>query len=124
MLPAQRNTDNIQNLSNKRELVTRGPDPGQKIICLIGWLKKRGGVRKVSQCNEKLKQEGINIEDEIERIGTDFIRIYRTSGGEKVVRLENMPWADQWLLHYGMEVPHHSQFEKTKSKFLETERKI
>lgn len=79
---------------------------------------------KLSQCNKKWKKEGINIEDEIRRIGTDLIRVYRTRGGEKVVKLEDLPWADQWLVYYDAEVPHHGESVKTKRKFLETERKV
>ena len=125
MLPGQRNISNIKKLPIiRRELITREPDPGQELIYLIGWLKKRAGIVKLSQCNKKWKKEGINIKDEIRRIGTDLIRIYRTRGGEKVVRLMDLPWADQWLVYYGAEVPHHGQYVKTKRKLLETERKV
>ena len=122
MLPAQRNIDIIQSYPIKRELVTRGPDPGQRLIPLLGWLKKRGAVREISQCNLKWKE--IVIEDEVKRLGSDLICIYRTRGGKKVVVLEDKPWADEWLVHYDAEVPHHGQPEKTKRKFLETERKV
>jgi hypothetical protein len=124
MLPAQRNVDIIRNIPIKRELVTREPDPELRLIPLIGWLKKRGGMREVSQCNVKWKKEGIKIEDEVKKIGTDLICIYRTRGGKKVVVLEDKAWADQWLVYYDAEVPHHSQPEKTKIKFLDTERKV
>jgi len=124
MLPVQRKNRNIQSFPIKRELITTEPNPGQKLIPFIGWLKKRGCVRKVSQCNIKWKKEGIKIEEEIKRIGTEFICIYRARNGEKVVVLEDKVWADQWLIYYDAEVPHHGQPEKTKRKFFETERKI
>lgn len=119
MLPAQRTIDNVQNLP------TRGPDPGQRMIFLIGWLKKRGALRKLLYCNRKWEHLGIEIEEEIKRIGLeDYICIYRRSGGEKVVFLKNKPWADQWLKYYNLEIPHHSQLEKIKKIFLDTERKL
>lgn len=126
MMPlVPRNNANIENLPiPKRELITKEPDPGQKLIDLIGWLKKRGAVRKVSQCNKKWKDEGIDIEEEVKRIGTDLICIYVSRDGDKVVVLKDKPWADQWLVYYDAEVPHHGQPEKTKRKFLETKRKV
>lgn len=122
MLPAKRNVSNIHQSPPKRELVTTEPNPGRRLIPLLGWLKKRGAVRYISQCNLKWKE--IDIEDEVKRLGTDLICIYRMRGGKKVIRLENTPWADQWLAYYNAEVPHHGQPEKTKIKFLDTERKV
>lgn len=37
----------------------------------------------------------------------DYIRLYRASGGDKVMKLEKLVWADQWMTYYDLEVPHH-----------------
>ena len=122
MLPLPLKNKNIQRIPIKRELITREPNPGQKLIPFIGWIKKRAGVRTLKECNKKCKKEGIDIE-EFKKIGADLICIYRYKG-EKVVVLKDLPWADQWATYYGIEIPHHSHFVSPKRKFFETERKV
>lgn len=70
----------------------------------------------MSKCIFKWSQEGLDIEQVIKRMGTLNIDIYRSSGGEKVVVLRNKVWADQWMIHYGLEIPHHAQPLRTRRK--------
>jgi len=81
------------------------PDPSYPIAKFLSWLKKRGGYIYLEECEKKWGREGL----EIERIVKDLnphLGLYR-SRGEKVVVLENKPWATQWLIHYDLDVPHH-----------------
>ena len=89
------------------------PEPSYDIVRFLGWLKKRGVIRDLKECEKKWEHEGINIERSIKKLGINFIRIYRRSGGEKVVVLENKVWADQWRSYYDLEVPHHKQMQRT-----------
>ena len=75
------------------------PKPAYDIARFISWLKKRGAIRDLRECVKKWKREGINIEESIKNLGIGFIRIYRSSGGGKVVRLMALAWADQWLAY-------------------------
>jgi len=60
----------------------------------------------LSECNKKWELEGLNIESIIKELGPQYLGIYRYRG-EKVVKLENKVWADQWMSYYDLEVPHH-----------------
>jgi hypothetical protein len=99
------------------------PDPGYKGTRFIAWLKKRGAVQRLSKCMIKWSREGLDIERTVNRMGTANIDIYRSSGGEKVVVLKNKVWADQWMIHYGLEIPHHAQPARTKIKLSQSETK-
>lgn len=86
-----------------------GPDPGHGGAVFLGWLKKRSGIRKVSHCESKCKENGFTAKEFIQSVGEDHVLLARTSGGEKVIKLQENKrvWADQWMAHYGIEVPHH-----------------
>lgn len=47
-------------------------------------------------------------------MGLDYIRLYRTGRGDKVIKLEKLVWADQWMTYYDLEVPHHRHWTKLK----------
>ena len=99
------------------------PDPGYRATRFIAWLKKRGAVQRLSKCIVKWSREGLDIERTVNRMGTANIDIYRSSGGEKVVVLKNKVWADQWMIRYGLEIPHHAQPARTKIKLSQSETK-
>ncbi|HII00916.1 TPA: hypothetical protein HA351_04445 [Methanosarcinaceae archaeon] len=82
------------------------PAPSYHTTEFIAWLKKRGAIRKLSECMRKWESEGLDIEDIVSSLGPETIAIYR-SRGEKVVFLKNKVWADRWMIFHDLEVPHH-----------------
>lgn len=91
-----------------------GPDPEEKGAIFLGWLKNRGGMRKVQDCQRKCRENGFGAKEFVDSMGPEYIRLYRATGGDKVIRLENFVWADQWMTHYDLEVPHHRHWTKLK----------
>ncbi len=97
------------------------PDPTFQVTEFLQWLKKRGAMRKLSECVEKWEIEGLNIETIIKTL-QPYLCIYRYKG-EKVVKLENKPWADQWMSYYNLEVPHHRHMKGIEKMISVTEKK-
>lgn len=97
------------------------PDPTFQVTEFLSWLKKRGAIRKLNECKIKWESEGLDIERIIRELNP-HICIYRYKS-EKVVKLENKPWADQWMMHYNLEVPHHGQTKEMEKIFSVTETK-
>ena len=91
-----------------------GPDPEVKGAIFLGWLKKRGGMRKVQDCQRKCRENGFEAKEFVDTMGQDYIRLYRTGRGDKVIKLEKLVWADQWMTYYDLEVPHHRHWTKLK----------
>ncbi len=94
--------------------VPDGPDPEEKGAIFLGWLKKRGGMRKIQDCQRKCRENGFEARDFIDAMGQERICLYRASGGDKVIKLENLVWADQWMTYYDLEVPHHRHWTRLK----------
>lgn len=90
-----------------RQAPTEGPDPEHEGAVFLAWLKKRGGMRSEKDCKRKCQENGFTAKEFINKVGEDHIRLYRRSGGGKVIKLMNKVWADQWMIYYGKEVPHH-----------------
>jgi len=84
-----------------------GPDPGLNGAIFLGWLKKRGAIRKIKDCELKCKENGFTAKEFIKLMGDERIRIGETGNGNKVIKLMDKPWADQWMTYYDVEVPHH-----------------
>ncbi|HDR73597.1 MAG TPA: hypothetical protein ENN85_06770 [Methanoculleus sp.] len=89
-----------------------GPDPGFEGAAFLGWLKKRSGMRDVSHCEVKCKENGFTAKEFINRVGEDYVRLGRRPGGGKVIKLEKKVWADQWMSYYDLEVPHHRHWKR------------
>jgi hypothetical protein len=94
----------------------RTPEPSLICVHFLSWLKKRGATVSLRDCVVKWGKR-FDIEETIKTLGPAIIILARTSGGEKVIRLMDKPWADQWMIYYRMEVPHHRQ---TKNLFTIT----
>jgi hypothetical protein len=77
----------------------------------LSWLMKKGGMHNLKRCERKWEREGINIEGSIRELDRSVITI-ETSRGEKVVRLNDWAWADQWVSYYGQKIPHHRQIQR------------
>lgn len=97
------------------------PNPTFHVTEFIQWLKKRSGVRTLKECKKKWESEGLNIETIVKDLNP-YMCVYRRKG-EKVVKLENMPWADQCMSNHNLEVPHHSQWKRLEKIISDTERK-
>ncbi|MDD3069966.1 MAG: hypothetical protein PHX88_02065 [Methanoculleus horonobensis] len=91
-----------------------GPDPEERGATFLGWLKKRGGMRTVQDCQRKCRENGFEAKYFVDSMGSDYIRLYRAGGGDKVIKLEKPVWADQWMTYYDLEVPHHRHWTKLK----------
>ncbi|AKB25559.1 hypothetical protein MSMTP_2090 [Methanosarcina sp. MTP4] len=87
------------------------PTPSYQTTEFIAWLKKRGAIRKLSECMRKWESEGLDIEYTVNSLSPEIIAIYR-SRGEKVVFLKNKVWADRWMIFHDLEVPHHKHKKK------------
>jgi hypothetical protein len=99
------------NGQTKRTLIPSPPDPGESFVIFLSWLKKRDCVKKLKICFLKWKQRE-SLEKIIKEFDNNLIQICWRRG-EKVVWLKNKVWADQWMIHYEVEVPHHSQKLRT-----------
>lgn len=104
-----------------RAITTLPPNPTFHVTEFIQWLKKRGAVRRLKECKKKWESEGLNIETIVEELNP-YLCVYRYKG-EKVIKLENKPWADQLMSRCNLEVPHHSQWKKLEKMISDTERK-
>src|SRR5271157_1078712 len=97
----------------EKRIITSPPKPPYKLTEFLAWLKKRGATWNLTQCKRKCESEGFDLEDTLKKLDTDTIAIY-ISKGQKYVVLKNKPWADQWMISYNLEVPHHGQKQKGK----------
>ena len=96
------------------------PDPSYPVARFLSWLLKRGGYRNLNDCKNKWGREGLDIEHIIKDFSPNYIRLY-VSRGEKIVKLENKPWASQWISYYDLEVPHHRHKKSLEKIFSVTE---
>lgn len=90
------------------------PDPGYEGCTFLQWIKKRGNVRSFRECNLKTQEIGFEITDFIRRMHPKYIGIFRARDGERVIALNDLPWADRWMRHYDLEIPHHSHWKRLK----------
>jgi len=90
------------------------PDPGYEGTVFLQWLKKRGALRKQSDCEKKCQENGFTAKEFVHRVGIGYVQLARTRDGERVVKLMDRRWADRWMIHYGLEVPHHRHWKPMK----------
>ena len=93
-------------LDSMNTSVPQGPDPKENGAIFLGWLKKRGVLRGAVNCERKCKENGFEAKRFIKDMGENRIALY-LSRGNKVIVLKDKVWADQWMMHYDLEVPHH-----------------
>jgi len=99
----------------------KAPDPTYEVTKFLSWLKKRGAVRKLNECKKKWENEGLNIESIIKLLSPYLCKY--TYKSEAVVNLEDKVWADQWMSHYNLEVPHHRHKKAIEKIISDTEKK-
>jgi hypothetical protein len=102
----------LRYLLNRPDVFPGGPDPGLDGALFLGWLKKRGAIRKKKDCERKCQENGFTARDFIKRMGIERIRIGETGNGNGVIKLVDTPWADQWMTYYDVEVPHHRHWKR------------
>ncbi|MCQ1537854.1 hypothetical protein FTO68_02480 [Methanocalculus taiwanensis] len=100
------------NTLNRSDNYPEGPDPGLAGAIFPGWLKKRGAIRRISDCERKCEKNGFTAKAFIKSMGVERIRIGEMGNGRKVIKLVDTPWADRWMTYYDVEVPHHRHWKK------------
>lgn len=90
------------------------PDPGYEGCTFLQWIKKRGNIRSFRECKLKTQEIGFDIKPFIKSMHPDYIGMFQTGDGQKVIALNDLPWADRWMRSYNLEIPHHSHWKKLK----------
>jgi hypothetical protein len=90
------------------------PDPGYDGCRFLQWIKKRGNTRSFRHCTLKARELGFDASSFIKTMHPEQIAIRMSSDGQKVISLNDLPWADQWMIYYDLEIPHHSHWKKLK----------
>lgn len=85
------------------------PDPPRDVVRFLAWLKKRGRVRHVGDCRRMCVRLGLELDAVLKSVGPGCLCMFRTGGGDRVVRIMDLPWADNCMERHGLEVPHHGQ---------------
>lgn len=88
------------------------PDPGFDGASFLSWLKKRGAMRRLQECERRCQEYEFTAKDFVKKIGVEKIQIAQTGNGNKVLKLVDKVWADQWMIFYDQEVPHHRHWRK------------
>lgn len=88
-----------------------GIDPGKDGAKFLAWLKKRGARQPVWRCRKRCPITGFDPTGFVKSLDTAHIEI-PTVNGEKWIVLNNLVWADQWMVYYGEEVPHHRHWHR------------
>ena len=65
-------------------------------------------------CTLKARELGFDASSFIKTMHLEHIAIRMSSDGQKVISLNDLPWADQWMIWYDLEIPHHSHWKKLK----------
>lgn len=86
-------------------------DPRKDGAKFLAWLKKRGARQPVWRCRKRCPITGFDPTGFVKSLDTSHIEI-PTVNGEKWIVLNNLVWADQWMVYYGEEVPHHRHWHR------------
>jgi len=57
---------------------------------------------------------GFDAKSFVKAMHPEHISIRKSSDGQKVISLNDLPWADRWMIFYDLEVPHHGQMKALK----------
>jgi hypothetical protein len=86
-----------------------GPDPGFDGASFPGWLKKRGAMRRLQECEQRCPEFGFTAKNFIKMIEVEKIQIPRTGNGNKVLKLVDKVWADRRMCFYVPEEQHQGK---------------
>jgi hypothetical protein len=86
-------------------------EPTLEVVRFLAWLKKRGAQQRLIYCNKKWERKGIRIKDICRGPARGMMHVQNDpSTGEKWVVLDDLVWADNLMIEFGEEVPHHSHW--------------
>ena len=86
-------------------------EPALEDIRFLAWLKKRGASQRLIYCNKKWEQKGIKVKEICRGFAHGKLRVQSDpSTGDKWVVLDDLVWADNLMIEFGEEVPHHRQW--------------
>ena len=93
-------------------MTSLSPDePIVETVRFLAWLKKRGASCRLIYCNKKWETKGIRIKEICRGFARGMIHVQNDpSTGEKWVVLDDLVRADNLMIEFGEEVPHHSQW--------------
>ena len=88
-------------------------DINQEVVRFLAWLKKRGRSVKLKSCRLKWEPKDISIENICRGYARGKMHVQRNpSTGDKWVVLDDLVWADNLMIEFGEEIPHHSQWKE------------
>ncbi|MFZ1128913.1 hypothetical protein [Methanoregula sp.] len=83
----------------------------QEVVRFLAWLKKRGASQRLIYCTKKWETKGIRPKEICRGPARGRMRCKNDpSTGEKWVVLDDLVWADNLMIEFGEEIPHHSQW--------------
>ena len=83
----------------------------QEVVRVLAWLKKRGANQRLIYCTKKWERKGIRLREICRGPAHGKMRVQSDpSTGEKWVVLDDLVWADNLMMEFGEEIPHHSQW--------------
>jgi hypothetical protein len=86
-------------------------EPTIETVRFLAWLKKRGASCRLLYCKKKWERKGIRIKEICRGFAKGMMRVQNDpSTGEKWVVLDDLVWADNLMIEFGEEVPHHGQW--------------
>ena len=84
-----------------------------EVVRFLAWLKKRGASVRLIYCNKKWEQKGIRVKDICRGYARGKLRLRNDpSTGDKWVVLDDLVWADNLMIEYDEEIPHHCQWKE------------
>jgi len=88
-------------------------EPTLETVRFLAWLKKRGAACRLMYCRKKWEQKGIRVQEICRGYAQGMMHVqHDPSTGEKWVVLDDLVWADNLMIEFGEEVPHHGQWMK------------
>jgi hypothetical protein len=86
-------------------------EPTLEVVRFLAWLKKRGAQQRLIYCTKKWERKGIRIKEICRGPARGMMHVQNDpSTGEKWVVLDDLVWADNLMIEFGEEVPHHSHW--------------
>lgn len=86
---------------------------------LFEWIKKRAkkGKAHFDEFETKCQyhEPRYDAESLIDRFDISFVGIYIGKRGEKVIKIWNRPWINEWAKFYDEDIPHHKHHKPWKS---------
>jgi len=90
------------------------PGPRFRWMQILQWIKKRGNIRSFKHCHLKASELRFDFSSFMKRMHPSYIAIMKSSDGQKVISLNDLPWADRWMIFYDLEIPHHRHGKRMK----------